>query len=305
MISFMFTPLRLLVVGTLFVSLPSLAVGNECALRPAFNVGTTGTVFADPDSSLFFRSKIAIDLDGAPNAYHRNGTPVGALDTLCNAGKSFPGDGRAPYSPDNARCGEFLTDVKTAEADNWIGKTKIEWFGLATLDPRRNIPFVQTTGPTKGYFISVTALQDTSFAADNPSRYLDSTVIPYFVLPKRSAFFTKYEVSLGDVVASINLRTGRIALGVVGDIGPYDKLGEASYAYAVKLKSNAMPSVPSTSKIAKSAAIEESIATAVIPRSRVSRPYTRDGISVHTSEEFAKWGGKAKLVACGSMLQRK
>src|SRR5215210_1871871 len=76
------------------------------------------------EKAFFFVSGMTIDSDGAPRAYHKNGSPPG-LDFLANAG-----------GPGN-------------------------WFALVT-DSSGN-PIVQrASDPAPGFFVSMTAIEDSS-----------------------------------------------------------------------------------------------------------------------------------------------
>lgn len=91
-------------------------------------------------------SGMAIDFDGAPNAYapHGFGSP---LDALGNAGS--PG----------------------------------KWWGLACIDGGE--PYVQGRGdPFPGYYVSTTALADGRYAARDPRRYVDANKVPYISVPR-------------------------------------------------------------------------------------------------------------------------
>lgn len=98
-----------------------------------------------PDSqAFFFVSGMAIDADGAPNAYNPDDT---GLDELANAG--------AP-----ARWNGIITDRH--------GNPLIQ---------RENDPF-------PGYYISCTSLSDESKKFTDPTSYVNASEIPYVVLPQ-------------------------------------------------------------------------------------------------------------------------
>jgi len=120
-----------------------------------------------PDSSaFFFISGMTIDADGAPNAYHPDDT---GLDELANAG-----------SPSH-------------------------WDGIVT--DRHGKPLVQLeSDPFPGYYISCTTLADQNKEFNDPSRYVDSTKIPYVALPAEIA--ERGGARLGDFAFVVNLRNG-------------------------------------------------------------------------------------------------
>jgi hypothetical protein len=94
-------------------------------------------------SAFFYESGMTIDADGAPNAYHPDNT---GLDDLANAGT--PG----------------------------------RWEGLAK--DADGEPIIQgPNDPFPGYYVSATALADRSKPANDPTRYVDASKIPFVVLP--------------------------------------------------------------------------------------------------------------------------
>src|SRR5208337_428756 len=106
------------------------------------------------------------------------------------------------------------------------------WFGIATTG---GIPFVQQeSDPAPGYYVSTTALENQKFAISDPRRYVNSELIPFVVIPSKP----KFGIVLGDVGIAFNLNNGESTSFVVGDIGPANKLGEASIKAASNLKIN-------------------------------------------------------------------
>lgn len=145
---------------------------------------------------LFSSTHMAIDADGAPNAYHPD--DVG-LDFLANAG--YP--------------------------------NKSWWTSVIVPDPNNpHQAYTQTSGEFAGYFVSKTSLQDTSKAVTDPTRYVDARNIPYLVLPG-SFYRMKGTGLLGDLGYAINLSSGERTSFVVADVGPSNaQLGEVSIALA-------------------------------------------------------------------------
>ncbi len=145
----------------------------------------------------FFKSGMAIDADGAPNAYHPQDT---GLDDLKHAG--FPAKpGKTPW-------------------------------GIVTNNQGK--PVIQGRGdPFPGFFVSGTSLGDKTRPLTDPRRYVDSTQIPYIALPK--ALENKLGAKLGDFAAVINGKNRRLSFAIFADIGPAEKLGEGSIALAQSL----------------------------------------------------------------------
>ncbi len=156
-----------------------------------------------------FTAGMAIDADGAPNAYHPKNIKD-ALDYLSSAGK--PG--------------------------NW-------WALVTDNDKPHGRPVIQgPDDPFPGYYISTTSLEDVTKPRADPKRYVDSTVVPYFVLPKKLA--QKFRAQVGDFGAVIKReqRGGeKVVFAIYADLGPPRKLGEGSIALA---KALGVPSSPKT-----------------------------------------------------------
>jgi hypothetical protein len=141
---------------------------------------------------------MAIDADGAPNAYHPDDK---GLDRLANAG--YPNG---------------------------------DWGSVLVKDPNdASRPYVQSNGAFDGYYLSTTALEDGTRPATDPERYVDSGRIPYLVFP--GGFHALDGTgTTGDLAFAHNLDNGKQTPAIVADIGPQDaKLGEVSIRLAESL----------------------------------------------------------------------
>lgn len=106
------------------------------------------TVGELPDSkAFFFVSRMTIDADGAPNAYHPDNV---GLDDLANAGK--------------------------------VG----HWNGIVT-DRNGSPLIQNERDPFPGYYISCTSLFDKTKNFTDPTGYIDASKIPYIALPSELA----------------------------------------------------------------------------------------------------------------------
>jgi hypothetical protein len=145
-------------------------------------------------------ARMEIDADGAPNTYHPNDT---GLDFLANSG--FPN----------------------------------HWHGVLVADPANpGHPFVQPSGSTQGFFVSMTALQDNVSPSTDPQKYVDATRIPYVVFPGQFNQLAGTGM-MGDFVMAKNLSNGMESAAIVADIGPSDAaLGEVSMALVTALGGN-------------------------------------------------------------------
>jgi hypothetical protein len=193
------------------LSVPSVVTGGllalfsiqgaqaACDATPWFDYRQT-SVQTIPDTRAYFyvTSRMAIDADGAPNAYHPQDK---GIDALANAG----------YPQGN-------------------------WKSILVVDPGDpQKPFMQTSGAFAGFFLSQTTLQASTLFTTDPQRYVDSTRIPYVVFP--GAFYaTKGTGGMGDFVMVTNLDNGQESAAIVADVGPRnDPLGEVSIRLAENL----------------------------------------------------------------------
>lgn len=144
----------------------------------------------------FFTEGMAVDADGAPNAY--DSADHNGLDFLANGGR--PGN----------------------------------WWGIATRNGLPSgEPFIQRTGPYQGFYISQTSLRNPRLHDSIPAKYVDAATIPYIVLPP--TLIGKNRGTMGDIAMVVNLRNGRRSAAIVADQGPLAAIGEGSIALALAL----------------------------------------------------------------------
>jgi len=192
--------LRVVFIGGLFLA--GMAVRDamaSCDAASGFEYRGT-QIQRIPNSRAYFYvvTRMAIDADGAPNAYHPQDK---GIDALANAG--YPNG---------------------------------SWKSILVPDPRNpSQPFVQTKGEFAGYFVSKTALQDLRLPETEVRRYVDSRQVPYIVFP--GAFLNMTGTgNLGDIAAALNLDNGKETSAIVADIGPRNApLGEVSIRLAENL----------------------------------------------------------------------
>lgn len=152
-----------------------------------------------PNSTAYFyvTSNIAIDADGAPNAYHPD--DIG-LDALANA-----------WFPDG------------------------DWKSVLVVDPDdASKPFIQPSGEFAGYFLSMTSLHSRLPDTD-AHRYVDALTTPYIVFPGKF-YHIRGTGIYGDFAVVRNLSNGKQTSAIVADGGmPDTALGEVSISLAERL----------------------------------------------------------------------
>lgn len=167
-----------------------------------------GTVIlrqADNLAYAYETTHAAADADGAPNAYHpgdrdkhcQNDPHIG-LDCLGNAG--YPNT-------------------------TW-------WDDVLVPDPQHpSRAFEQPHGPFAGFFVAMTSLRRPNGDRFDPATYVDSTRVPYVVIP--TGFENLPHVARqGDVGIATHLASGRMTTFIVADAGGGQdaRLGEGSIA---------------------------------------------------------------------------
>jgi len=188
----------------LLVCFLALSAAAACGAAPkrtrVARVGSKIVWRGRQESACFVMSGLAVDADGAPNAYHpRN---IG-LDDLANGG--HPG--------------------------NW-------WALVTDTGKVDGTPIVQgPSDPYPGYYVSMTSLEDTTKSPTDPHRYVDASQIPFIVLTQGLA--KTMGARLGDLIWVVNTRNGKSSPAMFVDWGPRNHLGEGSIALAKALGINA------------------------------------------------------------------
>lgn len=208
------------------------------------------------ESAFFYHGKLAVDADGAPNAYNEQDT---GIDYLRNAGR--PGNWWA------LSCDEQGEPYKQGDSD-----------------------------PCPGYYISTTALCDGRFDQRDPRRYVDATKIPYIVLPRNLAELRDgaSRVRKGDLAAVLRIdRPGDIVFSIYADVGPSwepgEVLGEGSIALAQALGHDPYRN----GRVVRG--IPAGLFFVVFPGSGEGVPLPADEIARRGRQAFDSWGGASRL----------
>jgi hypothetical protein len=155
------------------------------------------------NNAAFYMSKMAIDADGAPNAYHPDDKK--GLDAKANAG--FP-----------TSCNVMVCKVEGQPAKG----------------------YVQTpSGEFKDFFVSQSSLRDKTKDRTDFMMYVNADKIPYIAIPGSVA--KKAGIALGDTAYVVNLKNGRQTAAIFADIGTEKTLGEGSIELARRLGVNSSP----------------------------------------------------------------
>ena len=174
--------------------------------------------------------------------------------------------------------------------------------GLSSLVIKREKRVIQgSKDPAPGYYISKTSLQDDKLPETNPRKYVDSTSIPYFVLPITAYKVRETEnlgIKIGDIGVVINRTNGKMAFALFADVWPLkkpSKIGEGSIALACALGINPSPKTGGTNK--------PDILYIIFPGSGAGQGKLRtiQEIDEIGKKEFEQWGGLKQLETVVSM----
>ena len=196
--------IRTVYASVLLLSLQLPAVTATCPFA-AWTSYQTSTLLRHPSGAyVFAATKVKVDADGAPNAYHPDN--VGSHCTKGNGLKGLDCPANAGYP-----------------GTSW-------WPSVLVADPKDpSRPYVQPeTSDFPGFFVSQTSLKDKSKPATDTRKYVDSRVVPYVVLPGK-LYKMKGTGSLGDFGYALNTSNGKGSPFIVAEIGPASAtLGEMS-----------------------------------------------------------------------------
>ena len=250
----------------------------------------------DPRSgtgAVMFASQMAVNTDGAPDAYHPDDA---GITHLCN-GLSVMTGGECVWK---AQC---MADYRLAKSRGFRGSPRLCFFAMAT--DADGVPLVQGPGePKLGHFVSLTALKQPGGAARRPQRQqdqLDSHEIPFVVIPRNwNGAFQGLE--LGDFAVVLRRSTGQMAFAVVGDVGPRNKLGEGSIA-AHRALGNDPFQLRFGVRRARLGIGGRDVDYALFPRSlKRGEVITRESVNAEGGRLLERFGGAERLRACLSQL---
>jgi peptidoglycan hydrolase-like protein with peptidoglycan-binding domain len=190
-----------------------------------------------------------------------------------------------------------------------------ECYGVATVDGE---PYVQTEGLYKGYYVSTTSLCDTRYGSCDIKRYVDSTAIPYIVLPGNISDLipgaTGAGLKKGDLAAVALMNSpDNVVFAIYADVGPRrtkDRhplqpglaFGEGSVKLSQMLGHD--PIVVRSGVKRASSGLDSGLIYVVFPGTGVGAPMSFDDIQQKGGDAFAQWGGGDCLRAAIDRIQR-
>jgi hypothetical protein len=281
------------------------AFAASCDMKMVFgqpNAGGSGSAPVWEDaahSGLVFASRLRVNTDGAKHSYSVDDFwgKTKAVNSLCNAmSDACRGLSKAQLSARALATEEARRQGWPAEA---LAATKLSP-SIIPLKEGKPCP------ESDGFLISATALQNRSIQdVCDPTKYLDSSIVPALVIPKREAEGrpTQWEqrnVGVGDVAVVLSGDGEKTVFAVVGDKGPAKELGEGSIALNGELLGKTAPPANYEEVKGRNGWNVRMAFTLIFPgtRSEAAPFMTRERIEAKAREAFEKWGGIERLRAC-------
>jgi hypothetical protein len=237
---------------------------------PDVKVNTDGTRISYAADDPRAKTKAINDIR---NAYNRPSRPISDFEAVRDAG----------WKP-SARVWDVLSS-KIIEKDARPGQE-----GRPCLDD-------------KGFLVSMTAIRAKNSGVQgdcDQSKWIDALTVPAFVLPGGSQF-EQGGVSLGNIIVGLTLREPRkIVLGIVGDIGPHNEIGEASVEMNRILNGLPQGAIPTNRLDAEDRFQGPRTLFLILPgqSNRISQPINAESVKSSAEARFNAWGGQARLEAC-------
>jgi len=231
----------------------------------------------------FFVSGLAIDADGAPNAYAplslAGATPLDELKHACSH----------PSHPERGSCWGIYKNHDGTVPTQTLGAIKIPIPPVGkTPRPPISFPVPALDDPYPGYFISTTSLVDSSVPEEpaKPKRYVDATVIPYIALQgpgDKPGPFGITGLRIGDLAMVINGDTGKYSFAIYADWK--SGVGEGSVALAKALGLNSS---------AANGGADDDILTIVFPGSGAGQGTIPSvgSIAISGLKQLTDWGAR-------------
>jgi hypothetical protein len=290
------------------------------------------------------RRRLTVNTDGAPNSYHSrvikaDDATVGALNIICNAqAKIFKkvGETRQPLACRQGGASvtdEFAAAFEELRKKNWEDtdsgySIQFDWNVLGRgKQSRPDGPYAPCI-KEDGFFVAKTKLRLRPSQDDcDASIYPNSTVTSAFALPIN--WFADYQKKAetnperfanfrsGDVVVAYRPsgtnRQPVWAYGVVGDAGPFNKLGEASIGFHRQIRQSnvEIKTYRAALRLDTDALRPSEIEFIVFEGSapELKRDYSATNIKKIGEQRFAAWTNgaldkaQARFLACAKRLE--
>lgn len=245
---------------------------------------------------VLFQSKLRVNTDGAPNSYHPDDLKGAqkAINNIANGVSIRDRAGRTLGYAETLRVFGQFRDNDWRAPDGY----RITWGNViaARQVQKRTIPCIFQSGDYKGYFGSLTRLQNglpaNQVGECEVANQLDERFVPALVMADGQNPLRDFGVKVGDLVVALNPGNRVVKAAVVGDTGPEDNLGEGSVALNMALLQRQQQ--PKTYDEAKTLDTgSQEIVVAIVPGSKqykLQRPYGAQNIEARVSAWLADQG---------------
>ena len=308
------------VIASILVVSVVTGVAAQCnlSIRPIETVKGR-QIYSAPTGlkSLYFRSHMDVNTDGAGRSYHPadpRGKSV-ALNNIANAITAiYDAAGKQiDCTPRQGACFErYISTFEAARDAEWnpVGHPRVETHKIIPwrydADLRRSVPCLTQEGPFKGYFVSQTSRPaDPSRDECDQNRYIDSIALNTIVLPREARWTSQGIVADEyDLVAVRDRTNGHVRFAIVGDRGPASNVGEGSIALTASLSDrhlNGRETYPEIKALRRA-----DVDYVLFPTQDVLRlapgPLSAEKIDRLGAAAFEQWGGITRLDACRNEL---
>jgi len=298
-------------VAVLCVALagPAFAEPSACGFEKAFDRpneqgtrtvhvyrGSASAEIGDVKPFAFVVPRVKVNTDGTRISYHKDDPRAQSL-AINDIRNAF----RNPHRP--------ISDFEEIRDAGWQPTSKV-W---EVLSPKiiekdtRSETAGQPCMDSKGYLVSMTAepARDKGHQGDcDQTKWIDALTVPAAVLPENSQFEAG-GAKVRNVVVALTLdEPRRMALGIVGDTGPENDIGEASVAMNRILNGLPEGANPSNHSEADNKFQGPRSILLVLPgeKNRAPRPLDAASVKAFAEARLNAWGGRERLEHCLSEI---
>ena len=146
----------------------------------------------------------------------------------------------------------------------------------------------------KGYYVSTTSLQDSSYPIYDVRRYANAVNLSFVVLPHLTQV-SETGVKLGDFVYVYSAKTRKSSFAVYADVGPTSQIGEGSVALHLALGHDPF-SHSSSPRVVNG--IDGGVLVLVFPGTGDGTLPTQAKVDEAGTRALGAWGGVARVQKC-------
>ena len=246
-----------------------------------------------------YQTRLRVNTDGSPRSYHPDdltGSTM-ALNSILNAIEVSRTDRSTAL-----KATEKLAAIKAWRENHWQRVSPYQFFFqnvIASIRVPGNpspVPRVFTSGPNKGFFVSLTSLKNDVPGGDSgpnvAENQVDCAQVPGLVLPGGKNVLREFGAKVGDILVAKNPANGVIVCAVINDVGPAGVLGEGSVALNSRLlKVNQIPTTYRQAITLDTG--NQQITIAIFPGSgkyHPKRPFTAENVAERVKKLVAESG---------------